>query len=101
MAPVPHNGFGDYIKAINPQKGGRASRSFLLARETSDLGPESLLLIFLLRDAVKASMSKIRGQKEGRQEQTMQLSLIITELKSLWGSCLGSQLRRKFTDGFR
>ena len=95
MAPVPHNGFGDNIKAVNPQKDGRASQSFLLARETSDLGPESLLLIFLLRDAVKASMSKIRGQKEGRQEQTMQLSLIITEPKSLWGCLPGFPVEKE------
>lgn len=33
MAPVPHNGFGDNIKAVNPQKDGRASHSFLLARK--------------------------------------------------------------------
>ena len=72
MASVHQNGFGDHVKAVNPQKDGRASHFFLLARETSDLGPESLLLIFLLRDAVKASMSKIRGQNRRRAERNRQ-----------------------------
>ena len=72
MAPAPPPPFDDYLKAVNPQKDGRASHSFLLVKETSDLGPESLLLIFLLRDAVKASMSKIRGQNRRRADRNRQ-----------------------------
>ena len=69
MVTAPHNVFCDCMKAANLQEDGRESHSFLLVWKTSDLGPKSLLLLFLLRDAVKANMSKIREQKRMRADK--------------------------------
>ena len=54
MASVHQNGFGDYIKAVNPQKDGRASHFFLLAilripgKESQIVGAKDLQLMSVL-----------------------------------------------------